>query len=535
MSTPSETARHAVEAALAAQQFDSAAAIAAAALAAGDRDPLLFDFLAWREISAGRLAGARHLLAQGLAIWPSDADLLAAQGAAMRLAGELGAALRSLDAALTIAPGHPQALLERAQTLHRGGSLNAARDAYAVAASAAPRAAAFAGVAAIAAAQGDFVTARAAAGSALALDPGDTIAHMAVARADLANGAANDAVDRLQRLLANPHPDDIASQAQGLLGDALDALDRCEEAYAAYGAAKALFARAWTPAGPRETHSQFVERLAADWSRIDSGIWAGDDQTMVPGSAPRHAFLIGYPRSGTTLVETVLASLDGVETLEELPTLRDADALFLGDAASPMRLANVGGDQLAALRQGYWQRVAALGGGAANRLFVDMDPLKGIKLPIIARLFPAARIIVMRRDPRDVVWSCFRRSFTPSAAALEFVSLESTARHYAAVMGLQEQALAALPVAALELRYEDLVADFDTQTRRLCDFVGLEWQAETRDFAGTARRRNIATASVGQVRRGLFDGSGQWRRHAAALGAVEAILAPWVARFGYAD
>jgi hypothetical protein len=154
---------------------------------------------------------------------------------------------------------------------------------------------------------------------------------------------------------------------------------------------------------------------------------------------------------------------------------------------------------------------------------------------MIARLFPAARIIVMRRDPRDVVLSCFRSNFAPTPAAVEFTELDRTARHYDAVMRTQEAFLAALPVARHELRYEALVAEFESETRRLCDFLGTEWTEDLRNFAETARQRGVSTMSATQVTKKLYDGSRQWRRYEEQLRPILPILDPWVQRFGYGD
>ena len=168
-----------------------------------------------------------------------------------------------------------------------------------------------------------------------------------------------------------------------------------------------------------------------------------------------------------------------------------------------------------------------------GKLFVDMDPLKGIKLPVIAKLFPDARIIVMRRDPRDVVWSCFHTNFAPSAAAYDFTDLERAARHYDALMTLTELCFEKLPLRRFVLRYEDLVRDFDEVTQALCAFLELEWTERLRDFNTSAAKRNVTTASVSQVRKGLYDGGGQWKRYEDQLAPVLPILEPWIEKFGY--
>jgi hypothetical protein len=243
--------------------------------------------------------------------------------------------------------------------------------------------------------------------------------------------------------------------------------------------------------------------------------------------------LIGFPRSGTTLVENVLASIPGVFAIEERPTFRAVDQAFLGRPSGLRGFAALSADELSLYRRAYWEQAQRFGLTADTQLLVDMDPLKGIKLPIIARLFPHAKIIVMRRDPRDVVWSCFRTPFAPSAAAFEFTSLERAAMHYAALMAFQEHCLSTLPLSVHVVRYEKLVTDFDAETQALCRFLELAWTKKLRDFSQTAKARGVTTASAGQVERGLFDGRGQWRDYAEFMKAALETLSPWIDKFGY--
>ncbi|MFL6757918.1 MAG: sulfotransferase family protein, partial [Sphingomicrobium sp.] len=321
--------------------------------------------------------------------------------------------------------------------------------------------------------------------------------------------------------------DENRANLESLRGDALDRLGRHADAFAAYANANHASARRFARfEGAGESNTEFVQRLDREFTAIDPACWKPS-----PTSAQSPAFLIGYPRSGTTLVENVLASIPGVEALEERPTLAASDP-FLREGGLA-RFAREDDGALDALRTAYWQAVRAAGIDAEGKLFLDKDPLKGLYLPIIARLFPAARIIVMRRDPRDVVWSCFRANFAPTAAAAQFTDLERTARHYDAVMRAQEEFLAALPLASHILRYEALVGDFDAETLGLCDFLGVSWTEEMRDFARTARRRGVSTLSASQVGKPLYDGSRQWRRYEEQLRPVLPQLQPWIERFGY--
>jgi hypothetical protein len=155
---------------------------------------------------------------------------------------------------------------------------------------------------------------------------------------------------------------------------------------------------------------------------------------------------------------------------------------------------------------------------------------------LIAKLFPHAKILLALRDPRDVVLSCFRRRFAMNAGMYEFTGLDTSAVYYVAVMSLIAVYQEKLSLDIFETRHENLIADFDGETRRLCDFLGLEFQGEMRGFAARARARNIDTPSGAQVARGLSEaGLEQWRRYHAQVEPVLSILSPFVARFGYPE
>lgn len=169
-------------------------------------------------------------------------------------------------------------------------------------------------------------------------------------------------------------------------------------------------------------------------------------------------------------------------------------------------------------------------------VFVDKVPLNAVFLPLIAKLFPASRILVAVRDPRDVVLSCFRRRFAMNAGMYEFTRLDSTATYYGAVMRLMNIYSEMLVLEHFEARNEDLVGDFAGQAARLCAFLGLDYRLEMADFAKHARARNIDTPSSAQVARGLSEtGVAQWRRYARELEPVLPVLAPFVAQFGYPE
>jgi hypothetical protein len=163
-------------------------------------------------------------------------------------------------------------------------------------------------------------------------------------------------------------------------------------------------------------------------------------------------------------------------------------------------------------------------------------PLNSVHLGMIARLFPSAKVLFALRDPRDVVLSCFRRRLVMSANMAELSTLEGTAGFYDAVMSLAMLYRDRLGLATLDLRHEDMIADFDGEMAKVCEFLGLAWDDAVRGFALDAQARDVKTPSAMQVVRGLNkDGAGQWRRYASQLSPVRPILEPWAERFGYGD
>lgn len=524
------------------QAILTAAVEAEALIARGQGDGYDWMVAALGHAERGDRARAEAGFARALALTPDDPAVLTGAAAWYRREGRLRDAILACDRAIRIAPTYADAWIERAVAYATGGSAAVARDSFARAAALAPGSAvAHAGFASLAARDGQVQAAEAAARRALALDPRNLAAAGALASLALEAGDAAAARRLLEPLVTGAPPGPDRSQALTLLGNALARLGDSDAAFAQYQRANADFAARHAEAARGQLPATvFVEAIREGLEAIPASAWQAAPRASPSPDRPNHVFLIGYPRSGTTLVENVLASLPGVAALEERPTLAAADkAYLLGGrdeiVANIARFANL--DQLALdeLVQAYWSKVAASGVPANARHFVDMDPLKGTRLPFIARLFPQAKVVVMRRDPRDVVWSCFKTNFAATSGTLEYTTLESTARHYDALMRLTDLALATLPLTTFELDYRALVRDFDATTRALCQFTGIPWSEDVRRFDRTAQARGVATASASQVRQGLYDGTGQWRPFARHMAPVLPLLAPWIERLGYDD
>ncbi|MBV9991841.1 MAG: sulfotransferase [Alphaproteobacteria bacterium] len=528
----SETLPH-VTAALEARDVALATDLAMAALAKGDEHPLLLNLRAFRFENEGRDAEALADLRRAATLAPNDPHIQNALGLSSYRNGQPGEALKAFEAAIALDPNFSQAVFNSGWVLEDIGELAAAEACFTRAHRMTPNAAApLSRLAGVAVRRGDWAKAGLCAEKTLALEPHDALALQSLARVESEGGQLQQAEARLRGLLARPDlgPLDRAA-TEGQLGDVLDAQGRAADAFAAYGACNAIYRDANAPryAAPGvETMPRYVAWLAEYFERAQP--WKEEPRTADPDAPRHHVFIVGFPRSGTTLLENVLGSLPGAATTDETDGFVESVREFMTRPAGLDRLA--GERDLGEFRAAYWKRMQSRGG--AGGVFVDKLPYNAIKLPLIARLFPEARVVLMLRDPRDVVLSCFRQRFRMNPSSFELLTLDGAARFYDATMRLTEIYRARLPVKLHALRHEDLVSDFETQMTRLCAFLGIAFDESMRNFAGRARRNVVATPSGAQLLKGLnAQGVGQWRRYADEMAPVLATLDPWVTRFGY--
>jgi len=529
----------AVQAALVRGDYDQAANRAALALNRGERHPTLFNALAFHHSKAARYDEAIALLTEGLKLAPRDPHLLYSAGICLLHLGRDRDALGLFNAALDAKPGFAAAIHHRGVIFELAGEEDAAERCYEEASAHDPRYdAPYAGLAAVAATKGDFQRARDYAERALALDPGQATAHYAIARADFDADCFEAVVERISMILAGQTLDPRERPGvMSVLGDALDGLGRTHEAFAAWSEGKRLSHEYYARTPRAAAAARTLEHLVALRPFVESlaPFPPAAEPEVNHAEAPRqHIFLLGFPRSGTTLLEQVLASHPDVVTLEEKPLLDAAENEFLGSRASFQRLLDADDDLLEPFRKQYWRQVADRGLVVAGKVFVDKLPLASVLIPLIARLFPSARILFAERDPRDVVLSCFRRAFNLSPGLCPHAPLEGVARFYDAVMSLADRYRRLVPDRLHPVRYETLVTNFEVEVRAICAFAGLAWNESVNDFAQMARSRTIHTPSAPQVRKGLYtSGAGQWRRYADRMAEVRLILAPWVEALGY--
>ena len=319
-------------------------------------------------------------------------------------------------------------------------------------------------------------------------------------------------------------------------GRLLDKIGRYEDAFAAYDAGKKRLREA-TNTAYLDAHAQ------ANIARL-KGFFTAKRLATLPRAGVRTdvaqpLFIVGFPRSGTTLLEQTLTAHPRIAAGDELPFIHEITALMPRMLDSPLSYPEALAElwmadhreELNNLRDHYLRKVAQLGivpPGAA--WFTDKMPLNETDLGLIHLLFPQAPIIHVLRHPLDVVVSVYSNLLTHGHYCS--YALETVAIHYARVAELIEHYKREIGLRYLAVRYEDVVDDQENTIRRVLDFVGEAFDA--RCLAFHENKRYARTASYAQVSEKLYDRSRfRYRHYLAQLQPVVPILQPAIDRLGY--
>lgn len=371
--------------------------------------------------------------------------------------------------------------------------------------------------------------------------------ELALARALRRTGQLERAEALLRGLLADA-PQGVLRASRYELGHVLDAQGRYGEAFQSFQAAKAPDLQAAAGLLDFARKRLAYLRQGADLPRAeDFKRWAereADASAKTP--APRQAFLIGCPRSGTTLLERVLDAHPQVAALPETPIWRCAAYPALLEACAPgagpadfpgMRgfLDSLSDPALSACRRAYAQAAAdALGEDPAARLILDKNPSLLPTSPMLVRAFPQAPLLMALRDPRAIVWSCFTQDLPPNPDTAAFLDLAAAAGQTAAWLEYWLRLRERLAAPWREVRYEDMVRDLPGEARKTLDFLGLPWEAQVLSFHQSLTPvRSPSYASASQpVHAGALD---KWRHYEAFIAPHLAQIKPVMAQLGYAD
>ena len=351
---------------------------------------------------------------------------------------------------------------------------------------------------------------------ALALQPDYANAQQQLISIRAQGQSAAGASDLSRRLLDEALPITERIAAGFAAGKALEQLDRYDAAFQAFDAANRL-AHARLAASGRAFDRGLLSRYV-DWARSAFAPGVFSQWRAFGHATDLPVFVVGMPRSGTSLVEQIAASHPLVHGAGEREEMRAIVSRVGGNGER--RPAAWDWPRARAETERYVALLRDLGGPA--RRVIDKMPDNIQLLGQISLLFPNAKIVVCRRDPRDVCLSCFTNNFQDT---LNWTTdLEDCAFRHGEILRLLNHWQQVIPPGrVLEVTYETLVANLEAEGRRLIGFLGLDWDPACLDFHMT--KRVVTTASAWQVRQPLYQSSvGRWRRYRAHLGPMLAVL-----------
>jgi Tfp pilus assembly protein PilF len=490
-----------------------------------------------REAAAkGQLQPAIAHFRAALDAAPGDPAIAIWLGQALCAAGHLfegTATLRDAALARLDAGGDPAAMLPVAQLLQQRGDAAASLAVLEAMADRNVTSVALWHATATAAAQlARHDTALAACAKALELAPDHPQLHLLSASIAIDAGQAAHAAARLNTLLSTTLPARERFRAHRERARAHDRIGRYRDVFPDIAASASLAA---LPEYAAQDRDLVARLLASDAAAFDPAMVCRWRAATPADALPAPVFVIGYLRSGTTLMQEVLACHPGVLVADEAPLLSGTHAALV---PAPSRLAVLDAlspAEIARLRARY-RKLAALrlGPDIQTKLLVDKFALNVLDLPVIVRLFPEAPIVFMVRNPRDVCLSSVLQLMPPSPSTVNLLDWPSAVRFHALVTASWRRWRDALYLQACEVRYESMVDDLESTLRAALPPLGLEWTENMRSFHKHAATRAISTPSRAQVTQPLNRASVErWRHYAPEFTEVEPILEPALRDWGY--
>jgi hypothetical protein len=323
------------------------------------------------------------------------------------------------------------------------------------------------------------------------------------------------------------------------LGYLHDQLDDTAAAFSHFEAANRLMARDAKERG-YDKHRFFSTLYPVGDPRLWSLQWVRSWQPPSAHSdhSPAPIFVFGFPRSGTTLIGQILGSHPCLQTMigtgAAMAMRQHVDSTLGG---YPGALPALTPEQAECLRRVYADHVQAEVTRRPDSILVDKFPYNLMLVPLILRVFPHARFVMILRHPYDACLSAFMQNFEPSLATVHYMTLEDTAQAYVRTMTFWNDIAGVYDMDSRThtIRYEDFVRDFEPQARALFQSVDVPWDPTVLQYDRHALKQGeIETPSYHQVVKPIYrDSIGRWQRYAAQMAPITETLRPFVERFGY--
>jgi tetratricopeptide (TPR) repeat protein len=527
-----------------------------------------YDHLGHVQRAQGKMDEAREAFEHALMIDPENASARYNLGTVLIVLGELDRGMDCLEQAREIRPRHVPTLLNLAIAYHTKGRLKLAADTYREATEVDPEnptlhlnlglvhveqrlsdeaersflkaleldpamVQVYAELAALYEETNRLAEMQEMLNRGLALEPDHARLNLEAAKADRRQGRIEEGIARLRRLDPTSLDTRLAEQVRYQMGYLLDRAGAANEAFENFCEANRLASETVRARDARpQRFLDMLDRLNSFFSTADIHAWKPAPQ----GDGESPVFMVGFPRSGTTLLDVALDSHPNIATVEEQHTIMAViDVLRQGEFGFPDQLAALTVQDIAGLRSTYLEALAGFVPAEFDGLVIDKMPIRTVHAGILWRLFPDAKFLFCARHPCDVVLSNFMQHFNVSDLLANFYTLEGSARLYDKVMSLWHTYTSRLPLRQHTIRYEALVEDMESEMRQVLEFLGLPWDPAVLDYPGRAiERGRINTNSYHQVTEPVYArSSGRWRAYRAQLEPYMGLLSPHIERFGY--
>ena len=248
-------------------------------------------------------------------------------------------------------------------------------------------------------------------------------------------------------------------------------------------------------------------------------------------------FVVGFPRSGTTLVEQILDSHPKIKTLDEKPIVENTIGYFKQSIGEyPQSISELNDESIAEIKNYFYLKINDFVDISTDDILAYKMPLNIIHAGFIHKIFPNAKFIFIARHPCDACLSCYMQHFTLNQAMTNFTSLQSTADFYAMVIGLWQRYTELLPLQWHTLKYERLVDDFEKAVSEMLNFIGVDWDEAVLAYDKHARGRTVMTPSYSQVTQPIYESSKErWLLYSDQMAPVLPVLEPFINHYDYAS
>ena len=344
----------------------------------------------------------------------------------------------------------------------------------------------------------------------------------------------NEAVDVLEGIPASSLPDLIETKRLSILGKSHDKLNNANKAFDNFCLANDLAKANYLKTNDSVSGS-YINNIEKNLEQLclykDQIKQIAQQHELQQRATP--IFLIGFPRSGTTLLDTILRSHPNVQVAEEKPMLTKSVGLSSG--IKQFMSGKFTTEERAKKQDIYFEELEKHADVYSDGVIIDKLPLNMINLVQIKSIFPDAKFIFSVRHPCDCILSCFMQDFSLNDAMVNFLTIEDSTNLYNKAMSLWKKTYELLGVETCFIKYENLITNFDDEISKCLNFLGLSWHDDLRKYREMALARGrIYTPSYNQVSEELYTNAvNRWQRYEKQLSDSIPILNPWIEYWEY--